>query len=122
MIIGFVDESHVEIQDYYSNGHSVPVLDEKLDGGTNDVNAICGGYKDSVSTIRFSRKLNTGDKYDTIINGDGEIDVIYAWGTKGSPGDLKYHNPSNHAHVRIDLSSQDGLPTSSVFSDGKIVY
>jgi len=116
MIVGYVSNGSAYANDYWSTGHAKPQLDTDW-GGSDDVVILSGqlswsnrgGTSVPTTTVRFSRKLNTGDKYDAIVRPDhGPISLIYAWGD-GKPGDLHYHG-DNHNHVEVDLSRADGVP------------
>jgi len=80
-IAGWVDESgKVHVQDYWDAGSREPETDEKHGGCRNDVQAISGSQKDGATTIRFRRKLVTGDKGDCdakIVK--GPMEIVYAW-------------------------------------------
>lgn len=110
MILGWVDdEGNAFINDYWSTQHATPQLDTSL-GGTDDITLICGYRFGNRTTLRFQRKLATGDQYDTVLN-ITDANVIYAW-RDGQPGSLGYHG-DNHNHVQIDLSASDGIPLNS---------
>lgn len=79
IIIGAVKDGRFKIEDQYGDrkrGHS---NDEEL-GGKNDVINPSGTEKDGITTITFTLPLNTGDKYDKIINPEGTSLVILAYG------------------------------------------
>ena len=76
-------------------------------GGTSDVviisayksksdlyrnSTVSKGHRTSTvsTTLEFSRKLNTGDKYDKVISLTEPNDMIYAWGVSDNSG-LMYH-------------------------------
>lgn len=79
-IAGWLDENgQVHVRDYYDEGARQPLTDEKM-GCKNDIEAVSGSYEDGVTTIRFRRKLSTGDAKDcdaVILRGPMEIN--YAW-------------------------------------------
>ena len=84
---------------------TTPQQDLRL-GGTDDVHALSGSItwsKDAAgrsvptTTLRFKRKLITGDRFDAVINASGPISIVYAW-AQGTPGDLRFHG-DNHNHV-----------------------
>lgn len=78
-IMGYVDEGKVEIKDEYGDEQRNHSEDEKL-GGTSDVTVVGGEEKDGSTTIEFTIPLNSGDKYDSVINPDGETIVLLAYG------------------------------------------
>ena len=117
MIIGYVDANGTaHAGDYWSTGHTKPQQDTQL-GGSNDVTVLGGGLIWSTGadgglvprmTVRFRRKLSTGDKFDAIINTSASVPIIYAW-ADGTPGDLHFHG-DNHNHLQVDLLRADGVP------------
>lgn len=79
-IAGWVDEKGaVHVGDYWDAGSRQPDTDESK-GCKNNVEAVSGHYADGVTTIRFRRKLQTGDKNDCdepIVK--GPMSINYAW-------------------------------------------
>lgn len=63
-IAGWVDkDGQVHVGDYWDAGSREPETD-KAKGCKEDVEAVSGVYKDYETTIRFRRKLDTGDNGD----------------------------------------------------------
>jgi len=111
MVVGWVDASGKPvIGDYYSEEESKPKEDTVL-GGTNDITPINGTLVGSLSTIVFSRKLFTGDKYDHLISLTQPMDMIYAWANADENG-LVYHG-DNHNHIFVDFSKSNGIPDNA---------
>jgi hypothetical protein len=80
IIIGMVREGQIEIQDHYADrkrGHSP---DEKL-GGSNHVMNPDGQEKDGVTTITFTRSVNTVEQWDKSIQTTGTTRVMIAYGS-----------------------------------------
>lgn len=110
MVAGWVDGSgKAVIGDYYSSEEAEPKTDESL-GGSNDIKIISGSKTETSTTLVFSRKLVTGDKYDRDISTTEPMDMIYAWSNNGE-GKITYHD-DNHNHVFIDFSKADGIPAT----------
>jgi len=66
------------LEDYFEvEGDREPHTDEDL-GGSNDLNVVSLEYKNYASVLRFTRKLDTGDKWDAVIKKD-YMDLVYAW-------------------------------------------
>ena len=115
MIVGYATQNGTaHAGDYWSTGHAKPRPDTQI-GGRDDVTVLGGSLIWSADgtpvprmSIRFRRKLNTGDKYDAIINASAPVNLVYAW-ADGSPGDLHFHQ-DNHNHVQVDLLRADGTP------------
>ena len=116
MVIAWVDKGgKANANDYWSSGHAPPALDTAL-GGTEDVTVLSGSLSAGRTTVRFRRKLVTGDKYDRPLSATGAnaiTDVVYAW-ADGEPGAVQYHG-DNHNHIQIDLSQPDGVARNSTF-------
>lgn len=70
-ITGWVIGANTYLYDTWSIGESLPPADTER-GGKNDVTLVRGEEKGGVTTIVFSRLLDTGDKVaDTaIVNGE----------------------------------------------------
>jgi hypothetical protein len=109
-----IDRYLAHYQLYYI--FTTPQQDLRL-GGTDDVHALSGSItwsKDAAgrsvptTTLRFKRKLITGDRFDAVINASGPISIVYAW-AQGTPGDLRFHG-DNHNHVMVDLGVPSGVP------------
>jgi hypothetical protein len=80
IIIGAVKKGKVKIEDHYADrkrGHSP---DKKL-GGENHVLNPAGEEADGVTTISFSRALDTGDKWDKPIVAQGTSRIMIAYGS-----------------------------------------
>lgn len=69
----------VMISDSYSTGFAGPHNPDELYGGRNDILAYGGRAEDGYTTVEFSRKLNTGDPYDAIIEPSKGIRAIWAY-------------------------------------------
>ncbi|THB72508.1 MAG: DOMON domain-containing protein [Desulfobacteraceae bacterium] len=79
IIIGMAKGEKVKIEDHYGNKKRSHVNDKK-DGGTNDLKDLSGYERDGVTTLIFSIPLDSGDKYDAPIKADGTDKVILAYG------------------------------------------
>lgn len=111
LVAGWVDGNGTAvINDYWSEQEGKPSEDTAL-GGTNDVNAISATTDGTSTTMVFSRKLVTGDKYDTNISITEPNDMVYAWAT-GSEG-IVYHGPDNHNHIYVDFTKTNGIPDTA---------
>eukprot|EP01116_Phalansterium_solitarium_P017926 TRINITY_DN4564_c0_g2_i1.p1 TRINITY_DN4564_c0_g2~~TRINITY_DN4564_c0_g2_i1.p1 ORF type:complete len:954 (-),score=338.43 TRINITY_DN4564_c0_g2_i1:471-3332(-) len=84
MIVGVVaSERSVYISDRHATAYSTPVMDED-EGGSSDVVTI-GGKRltddsgKTLSTLRFSRRLVTDDKFDVQLS-DKDIYLLWAYG------------------------------------------
>jgi hypothetical protein len=83
MVLGFVKDGTVEVQDLYSTGDFGPhPLDSEL-GGTDDILEFGGREEGGFTTIEFKRSLTTMDKYDISIQ-KGVNRIIWAYGSSDS--------------------------------------
>lgn len=119
-IAGWVDETgKVHVRDYWDAGNREPLTDESK-GCKNDIEPVAGSNSNGVTTVRFRRKLQTGDKEDCdeqIFR--GPMDINYAWcderwcfdyrnGCKGyEDGCLDSPHSGDAAnHVSVDFSGK----------------
>jgi hypothetical protein len=88
-----------------------------MDGtGRQDLTVIGGSYSASsgLTTLRVSRKLNTGDKYDRVIT-KGLMTINYAWcdptgQCAGTPDDrFQAHSPTDWNVVDVDWSGRHSV-------------
>mgnify|MGYP000846909988 FL=1 len=99
-IIAFeTNNNEITVTDRWSKEHGKPSLDTEL-GGTNDVTRLGYELSGGVSKVKFSRKMNTGDKYDKVIV-NGENDMIFSYSTTSKV--LDYHE-NNRMAKKLDLS------------------
>jgi hypothetical protein len=92
---GYVDSDGLpHVSDAKALGTAAPTPDDMI-GGRNDVFNV-GGEENAVTkitTLRFSRNLNTGDPGDTTIERGETKPVVFAYNRIGSDG-AAYHGPS----------------------------
>jgi len=100
-VIGWINSStgEVEIADSSHDCETLPLTDLSL-GGFDNLFNISGSViiKQSVNGVKttyitFSRKTNTGDKYDTVID-DSELFLLWAY------GQVVESIPQEHINVR----------------------
>ena len=136
--LGWVDSSAVPtavVQDYhaFTDKNNGPQLDT-LTGGANDVTVVAGEHSsaDGITTLEFSRKLDTGDAAaDVVVDTSGaEMHVLWAYnpaagavtgdgsagGNKENGGDITKHLTVTRGMSMVDFSSasvceEDGVPT-----------
>ena len=77
MVIGWVKDGKATVVDAYSTGVYGPHPPDTKLGGTNDILAF-GGSEGEYTIIEFKRKLNTGDKYDKVLEPGKTINIIWA--------------------------------------------
>lgn len=81
IIIGYVHEGQLYIEDHYGSGYTSHKSDIKLEG-TDNVTAISGEEVEGYTTIKFSIPLNSGDIYDKVLEPGRPYKVIFAYGRK----------------------------------------
>ncbi len=69
----------VAVSDEYSTGFSGPHNPDGIYGGTDDVLSYGGSEGPDYTVVEFSRKLDTGDRYDFKIPSVGKFRVIWAY-------------------------------------------
>jgi len=79
LILGYVKDGKVTLEDDFGSGENSHKSDSKLDG-TSDVTVVGGEEKDGWTTIEFTIPLDSGDKNDTKIDVNGENTVLLAYG------------------------------------------
>jgi hypothetical protein len=73
-------------------------------GGTDDATLVSAAYKDWASTVRFRRKLDTGDQWDYKLT-KGPTDLVYAWCLEPfCVSRQTAHAPGDWAIMHVDLS------------------
>ncbi len=64
--VGWIDANGMPVvYDSYMPDYNQPRLDTQL-GGTEDATAINGSQSNGMTTLTFTRLLDTGDKYDQV--------------------------------------------------------
>lgn len=75
-----LDSGKVDVTDTFSTGPYGPHPPDTELGGTSDILSKEGIEKNGITTVTFSRRLNTGDNYDKKIPKDGKLKIIWAYG------------------------------------------
>ncbi|NJF25950.1 hypothetical protein E3E29_09950 [Thermococcus sp. Bubb.Bath] len=73
-------QRHGEISDSYSTGFAGPHNPDELYGGRNDIITYGGSDNEEYTIVEFSRKMDTGDRYDYKVVSGERIRVIWAYG------------------------------------------
>lgn len=60
-------------------------------GGRNDITVLGYRVESQAITVKFSRLLDTGDKFDAVLVEDSKLVITYAW---GSTNQMTYHGKS----------------------------
>lgn len=82
MVIGYVGDSGLVLEDHFGNGLIRHASDASL-GGASSVEPLEGTEEDGRTTIAFSRPLAATDDFDQPLPLGQEITVIYAFGPDG---------------------------------------
>jgi hypothetical protein len=89
MVFGWVDESGaVSVVDAFSTGPVGPHPPDEELGGKADVLEFGGSQTEGITTIEFSRKLSTGDRYDRDVLKEGTLKIIWAYGESDAFEDI----------------------------------
>jgi len=102
-ILGYVKDGKVKLRDDYGDTKRNHKEDEKL-GGTSDITVVGGEEKGKNTTVEFSIPLNSGDKYDTVLNPEENTVVLLAFG--GSRDSMRSKH-KYRATLNVNLSSGD---------------
>ncbi len=95
MIFGWVDDTgNAYTVDAYATGPYGPHPPDKELGGTNDILEFAGTEQNGITTIEFSRRIDTGDEYDKVINADKGNKII--WSYSSSDDFSKFHKKSGY--------------------------
>lgn len=81
LIIGYVSEGEVFVQDHFAHKQTGHKSDISL-GGKDNVKTISGEEADGRTTITFSIPLSSGDKYDKVLEVGKQYTIIFAYGKK----------------------------------------
>jgi hypothetical protein len=100
-ILGYVDKGKVELSDDFGDTPVNHESDEKL-GGSTDITVIGGEEKGRTTTLEFSIPLNSGDKYDSVLDPQGKTKVLLAFGGNRDSFRSKHRS---HATITVNLST-----------------
>lgn len=100
-ILGYVKDGEVALTDDYGDSARGHKSDEDL-GGSSDVTLIGGSEKGKTTTIEFSIPLNSGDKYDTALDVNGDTVVLLGYGGKRDSFKSKHKYRST---ITVNLST-----------------
>ncbi len=100
-ILGYVKKNKVSLRDDYGDSERNHKSDEKL-GGTSNVTLVGGEEKGGMTTVEFSIPLNSGDKYDSVIDPTGDTVVLLAYGAGRDSFRSKHKERKT---IKVNLSS-----------------
>lgn len=81
ILIGYVEDGEVVIEDHYGNSPISHRSDERGDG-SNDLSNIAGSERNGVTELSFTIPLNSGDSRDRVLVEGESYKVIFASHTK----------------------------------------
>jgi hypothetical protein len=100
MVLGWIDNTgKAHILDAYAIGPYGPHPPDEELGGTQDVLEFAGREADGVTTVEFSRRLSTGDRYDKTLLGEGGNTIIWAYSV--SDDSKNFHQRSGYGGIRV---------------------
>lgn len=102
IVIGYVKDGKLSIQDNFANAPTGHAADTSL-GGTDDVLQSAGSEDDWGTVIEFARKLDTGDSYDVAIP-QVKTEVYLAYNSTADDF-VSYHGRESRAEVEFDFYS-----------------
>jgi len=111
MIIAYVKDGIVSIIDAYSTGNFGPHPEDTTLGGKNNILSFKGSESQGVTSIEFSRNLDTKDKYDKVITLDKEIKII--WAISSSDNFDTKHSKRGSGVITLKSSDSTTQPTPS---------
>eukprot|EP00455_Lapot_gusevi_P053492 TRINITY_DN834_c0_g1_i3.p1 TRINITY_DN834_c0_g1~~TRINITY_DN834_c0_g1_i3.p1 ORF type:complete len:1190 (-),score=250.86 TRINITY_DN834_c0_g1_i3:81-3254(-) len=71
-------------------------------GGKNDIEVVSVVGTQTSTTVRFRRKLNTSDVFDSVLVPGKSMPLVYAWASDAPSNDISFHF-NNHHNVIIDF-------------------
>lgn len=90
MILGWVSDGVVNVEDMYSTGNYGPHPPDVELGGNYDVLSAGGSESGGTTVIEFSRRMDTGDEYDAAFTPGQSVRFI--WGLANSDTPSFRHN------------------------------
>ena len=113
MIFGWVDDQGgVHIKDAFSTGATGPHPPDTELGGTHDILAFGGAESGGVTTLEFTRHLDTGDRFDAVIPATGSMTIIWAYG--GSDSFDSQHERSSRGTGSITMDTGESSEEDTV--------
>jgi len=103
--LAYVENGQAVLEDRYSNGYMLPILDD-----SNSITLVDGTETGGVTRVTFRRPLAAADAQDRQISATGVTPVIFAWGDSDT---LSYHGPNRVAGVSINFMAN----TDAVLDD-----
>jgi len=106
MVVGWVDDTNgvVMAYDYFNHDNSKVSLDDLDYGGTNDLLVFNGEQVDGYTSIKFQRRLDTGDQYDQALV-EGTSNIMWA---------IADSDPSDAESVQSHASGSDARAFAQV--------
>lgn len=77
-ILGYVNLGETKVLDLYSSDEKGPHQSDDYYGGSQSILTYSGIEQDGVTTIEFSRLLNTSDAYDLLLS-KGNVKILWAF-------------------------------------------
>ncbi len=100
IILGFVG-TNAKVLDEYSTGNYGPHIDDLMLGGTDDILEYGGKGYEKYTIIEFKRRLDTGDRFDKILQPGKKISIIWAISESKDPS-IKHNIAYGEAILTLD--------------------
>lgn len=100
IVIGYVKDGQIFLQDNYANGPTGHTADTEL-GSRDDILEKAGSQDEKGTTIEFSRLLDTGDQFDKPIREGKPLPVILAY--SNAADFTSYHGKTRALMQPIDF-------------------
>lgn len=100
MIIGYVADGEVHIEDHFGTGRIRHRPDTEL-GGTVDVREVSGIEQGGRTELAFTMPLDSDDQYDRVLRPGTTHAIIFAYGNDGEDDVGSYHSASGGFQVEF---------------------
>jgi len=104
IILGGMQDGDLLIYDMYSTGKYGPHPPDADLGGSYDILESGGSEAGGVTVIEFSRKLDTGDRYDNALQNGDEVVAIWSMANSDDP-DLKHNVGKGSLNLMLSMGA-----------------
>lgn len=99
----------VTVDDYYATENIAPTKDVDLPGGASNWEFLDFNVNATTWVVKARRLIDTGDKYDYVLNQSKSLPVIFAWGG----GVLANHGPNQSSlHINFTQGASGFAPVT----------
>ncbi|UUX91932.1 DOMON domain-containing protein [Methanoplanus endosymbiosus] len=100
IILGYIEDSVLNIHDMYSIGIYGPHPDDTDMGGEYSILSSGGMEKDGKTTVEFSRYLDTGDSYDSKLSKGTDVKFLWSVAERDDP-EFKHNVAKGSSSFRL---------------------